>query len=319
MKKVTRYNRYALHDTLNTFKSLNLTVLQSYALTVFFLLFSFVPFLLSPLSAQTLPPAYNPYEYAEEDIFLTSKGIRNRYESDDCAAARAFIGRFNNTDPKGDEEENYDYLRAISFFQCEESYTFFENIIWNSTVETERCQAIMFLARMLNPDYLPTILEYAKKRNLSIHEKAAVATALTVLRSYDLTVLTEQAVSLLDEICYNAPTDILANCILNYFNLGDSTAVSFFNAQLQKEEYRLYAAYFLARLGEHKQTFPIFAAALSSDDEYEVHKAIMGLAAINTEEAIELIINLPPEKNRLTARERLIKFNPKDIKKGDKL
>ncbi|MCL2313486.1 MAG: hypothetical protein FWC41_13600, partial [Firmicutes bacterium] len=180
MKKVTRYNRYALHVTHNTFKSLNLTVLRSYTLTVFFLLFSFVPFLLSPLSAQPFPPAYNPYEYAEEDIFLTSLEIREQYESDDCAAASTFIGRFNNADPKGDEEEDYDYLRAISFFQCDASYTFFENIIWNSAEETERCQAIMFLARMMNPDYLPTILEYAKKRNLSIHEKAAIATALTV-------------------------------------------------------------------------------------------------------------------------------------------
>jgi hypothetical protein len=43
----------------------------------------------------------------------------------------------------------------------------------------------------------------------------------------------------------------------------------------------------------------------------------MGLEEIGTEEAIDLIENLPPEKSRLLLRERLINFNPKDIKKGD--
>jgi HEAT repeat protein len=131
--------------------------------------------------------------------------------------------------------------------------------------------------------------------------------------------LKEKSITILDEICYDAPLEVLATCILNYFNIGESAAIKFFNSHLEKEEFKLYAALFLAQLGEHKQTFPIFAAALSSEDEYEVHTAIMGLAAIGTEEAIELILNLPPEKNRLTLRERLINFNPKDITKGDKL
>jgi len=281
--------------------SYGLTVLWSYALTVFLIL---------PLNAQ------NPYEYAQEELFLTSLGVRERYESKDCATARDYISRFNIADAKGDEKEKQNTIRAISFFQCEESYTFLENQIKGSTSETDRCQAIMFLAWMQNPESLPLILEYAKKPSLSIHEKAAIATALMVLRSYDLTVLTEQSITILDEICYDAPADLLATCILNYFNLKDSAAIKFFNSHLEKEEYKLYAALFLARLGEHKQTFPIFAATLSSDDEYEVHTAILGLAAIDTEEATELLINLPPEKNRVTQRERLINFNPNDIMKG---
>jgi hypothetical protein len=309
--RVKSNKSYVLHYIQNIFKSLNFKSIN------FLLLSAFLLFCFSPLSAQPLPPAYNPYEYAEEDIFLTSMEIREQYESEDCATASEFISRFYNAEAT-DDKEKQNVLRAISFFQCDASYTFFENIIWNSSEETERCQAIMFLARMMNPDYLSTILEYAKNRNLSIHEKAAVATALMIYGISDVQpFLVEKAVAILDEICYDAPADILATCILNYFNLGDSTAIRFFYAQLDKEEYTLYAACFLAQLGEHKQTFPIFAAALSSDDEYEVHTAIMGLAAINTEEATDLIISLPPEKNRVTARERLINFNPKDIKKGD--
>jgi hypothetical protein len=44
----------------------------------------------------------------------------------------------------------------------------------------------------------------------------------------------------------------------------------------------------------------------------------MGLAEMGTDEAIQLIDNLPPEKNRLTIREQLINFNPHEILKGDK-
>jgi hypothetical protein len=272
-------------------------------------------FCLPSLTAQTLALDYNPYEYAQEELFLTSFGVRERYESTDCERSYEFIKMYYTT---GKEAEKYDYLRSISFFQCEDSYIFLEDQIRNNPSETERCNAIVFLAWMLDPNYLPCILEYAKRDKLSIQEKASVATAFMVFGVHGIYPdLKEKAISILDEICYDAPVDVLATCILNYFNLKESAAINFFNAQLEKEEFKLYAALFLARLGEYKQTFPIFTTALSSDDEYEVHTAILGLVAVGTEEATALILNLPPEKNRLTHKERLINFNPKDIKKGD--
>jgi len=245
-------------------------------------------------------------------------GVREHYESEDCATARHYISMFFNAEARGKEQEKQNAMRAVSFFQCEESYIFFENIITKSVVETDRCQAIKFLSWMLEPDYLPVILEYSKRKELSTEEKAAVATAFMVFGVHgSYPELKEKSVSLLDEICYDAPFDVLATCIVNYFNLKDSAALNFFNAQLENEEFKLQAALFWARLGEHKQTFPIFAAALDSNDEYEVHTAVLGLAAIGTEEAIELIVNLPPEKNRVKLRERLINFDLKEIKKGD--
>ncbi|MCL2289798.1 MAG: hypothetical protein FWC34_03720 [Bacteroidetes bacterium] len=271
--------------------------------------------IIATLRAQTDEYDYNPYEYAQEELFLTSPGVREVYESTDCKKAYEFIRMYYTT---GKETEKYNYLRSISFFQCEDSYIFLENQIRNNPSERERCHAIISLAWMLEPDYLPCILEYARKAALSLQEKAAIATAFMVFGVHGATSdLKEKAIAILDEICYEAEVDVLATCILNYFNLKETAAIDFFNAQLEQPTFKLYAALFLARLGEHKQTFPIFATALSSEDEYEVHTAVMGLAAINTEEATALIINLPPEKNRLTHRERLINFNPKDIKKGD--
>jgi hypothetical protein len=273
---------------------------------------------LTGLNAQTQSYNYNPYEYAQEELFLTSFGIRERYESRDCATANIFMNKFYNAGFRGDDKEKYNALRSISFFQCPESFHFLEDQIRNSPSETDRCYALMFLAWMMNPESLSTFLEYAKKNTLSIQEKVAVATAFMVFGVHGANPdLKEKAISILDEICYDAPLETLAACILNYFNLGESAAIKFFTSHLEKEEFKLYAAFFLARLGEHKQTFPIFANALNSDDEYEVHTAILGLAAIGTEEATELLINLPPEKNRLTQREPLINFNPKNIKKGD--
>jgi len=286
----------------------------------YFLLFFAFCLLPSELSAQIDDCEYNPYEYAQEELFLTSFALRDRSEGDDCAAVREAINNFHNAAARGDEKEKYNYLRAISFYRCLESFHFLEMQIKGSASETDRCNAIMFLAWMMNPEYLPVIMEYAKKRELSIEEKAAVATAFMVFGVHGATPnLKEKAINMLDEICYDAPKDVLASCILSYFNMGGDKAIKFFNSQLEQDEFKLYAALFLARLGEHEQTFPIFAAALNSEDEHEVHTAVMGLAAIGTEEAIELILNLPPEKNRLTQRERLINFNPKDIKKGDKL
>jgi len=301
-------------------QSFSPSILQSFnkkGLTVFSLS-AFLLFCISALNAQTNDYNYNPYEYAQEELFLTSLGVREIYESTDCASANDYIRKFNNAAVRGEDKEKQNAMRAISFFQCKESYTFFEDLIKKNASVSDRCQALMFLARMMNPESLPLILEYAKKPSLSIHEKAAIATALTVLRSYNLTVLTDQSITILDEICYDAPTDVLAICILNYFNIKGDAAIKFFNSQLKQKEFELYAALFLAKLGETTNTFPIFAANLSSDNEYEVHTAVMGLAAIGTDEATALILNLPPQKNRLTHRERLINFNLMDLKKGDK-
>ena len=284
----------------------------------FSLLLSAFCFLPSVLNAQILD--YNPYEYAQEELFLTSFGIRGLYESDDCIEARDFISKFYTAEAKGEEREKYKYLRTISFFQCEEAYLFLQDQIINNPSETDRCNALMFLAWMLNSDYLPCIVRYAKKDTLSIKEKAAVATAFMVFGVHaSYTDLKDEAIILLNEICYDAPVDALAHCIVSYFNLGEEdAAMKFFYSQLEQGAFKVYAALFLAELGEHKKTFPIFAAALDSEDEYEVHTAIMGLEEIGTEEAIDLIENLPPEKNRFLLRERLINFNPKDIMKGDK-
>jgi len=286
--------------------------IKSYELRVTFFLLSAFCFLLPALNAQT--PNYNPYEYAQEELLINSPSFRERHESRDCGTARELISRFNNAETKENSEEKWNIIKSVSFVPCAESYHFLETVIKNSNSETDRCNAMINLAWMRNSAQLPVILEYLRKLTLSVREKAAVATALTIYGTTDsLPRLVAQAIAILDEIGYDYPEDVLEYSILSYLMLGGDAAINFFNSQLEKEEFKLYAALFLAQLGEHKQTFPIFKAALRSDDEYEVHTAVMGLAAIGTAEAIELMINLPPEKNRCAPKVARYNFDFKNF------
>jgi len=287
MKKVTSYKLRVTRYIL--------TVLWSYGLTVFLIL---------PLNAQ------NPYECAQEELFLNSPAVRELHESDDCGVVVEIINKFHNANARGDEKEKFGLLKSLSFFRCQETFIFFENQINNSRSETDRCNAMINLAWMLEPDYLPLIQQYANKPSLSVQEKSAVATALMIYGINDsLPRLVAQSLQILNGICSDTSLYVLENCIVSYFMEGGTSAINFFNSQLQIEEYKLYAAVFLARLGEHETTFPIFETALNSDDNYEVHLAIMGLAFINTEEATQLIFSLDPEKNRYSPREMRWNFD----------
>ena len=269
------------------------------------LIFTVLFVLFVPLNAQT-DYNYHPYECAQEELFINSTSFRVRHESHDCETASALINKFYNAETKYEEKRNI--IKSVSFVPCVESYHFLETVIKNGSSETDRCHALINLAWMRNPNQLPSILEYSRNRTLSACEKAAVATALAIYGTNDsLSSLIEKSTTILDEIGYNCPEDALEYCILSYWMIGGNAALNFFNSHLEKEEYRLYAALFLAQLGEYKQTFPIFKSALSSNDEYEVHTAIMGLAAIGTEEASQLIDNLPPEKNRCAPK--VARFN----------
>jgi len=287
MKKVTSYKLRVTRYIL--------TVLCSYALTLFLIL---------PLNAQ------NPYECAQEELFINSSAVRERHESENCGVAIEIINRFHAAYSRGDVQEKFSLLKSLSFFRCQETFNFLENQINNSRSESDRCNALINLAWMLEPDYLPTIQQFANKPSLSVQEKSAVATALMIYGVNDsLPRLITQSLQLLNEICRDTSLYVMENCIVSYFMEGGNSAINFFNSQLQIEEYKLYAAVFLARLGEHKTTFPIFADALSSDDNYEVYLAIMGLAFMGTEEAIQMVLNLDPDKNRFSPREMRWSFD----------
>jgi len=285
----------------------------------------YIPFCLSalllfcstPLSAQTPSYDYHPYKCAQEEQFINSEAFRERHESSDCGLARELIRRFYSAEARGDETEKFNLQKSLSFVRCAESFLFFENQIHNSRFETDRCNAVISLAWLLEPEYLPTIQQYARKTTLSILEKSAAALALMIYGVFENdAILKQQSLTLLEGICDEATDNVLENCVLSFILEGGNAAINFFSSQFQQEKNKLYAAVNLAQLGEHKQTFPIFTDALDSEDNYEIHLAIMGFAYIGSEEAMKFLLNLDPEKNRYHPQESRWNFEIMNFKEG---
>jgi hypothetical protein len=260
----------------------------------------------SELILQTKNKDYNLYRYAREEHILSCLEVRISYESADyCDKVKKVIENFHEVDTKGQDDEKVEYIRDISFFQCQEVYDFLEYQIKNNLSEKVRCDAIMYLSWSLNPDYLPCILEYARRDSLSTQEKLALATSFTIFSVYTSnSELKEEAIKFLDEICYESSLNIFGHCDGCYFKLGEKAAVNYYNSQLEREKSKKIsvATYRLVQLGEYKTTFPIFEEAIHSGVINNILEAIDGLKVIGTEEALRLIEEQTQSKNEKIAK-----------------
>ncbi|MCL2289292.1 MAG: hypothetical protein FWC34_01100 [Bacteroidetes bacterium] len=100
------------------------------------------------------------------------------------------------------------------------------------------CDALVCLAWSLNPDYLPCIVEYGKREALSVPEKLALAGAYTIFGVYTAySGLKEEAVKLLDEVCYHAPYDenLQYSCTWTYYTLGGKAAKNYYILLLEQK------------------------------------------------------------------------------------
>jgi HEAT repeat protein len=271
----------------------------------------------SELFSQTKGENYNPYRYSSENFIISCLALRIEWESSDCNRVNEVIGKFYEADSMRRDNEISDIINNISLFQCEEAYNFLETLIKSNPSETVRCNAIEFLAWSLNPNYLPCILEYAKKDSLSTREKLAIATAFQIFGIYTShTDLKEEAIKFLDEICYDSSSDtiqgfdpsidiIKSGCFWNYYKLRGKAAITFFYFLFLKlEVFRIVvlAVHCLAPFGEYKTTFPIFMEAIHSEITNNVLEAIDGLKVIGTEEALRLIEEQTHNKNEKIAK-----------------
>ena len=266
--------------------------------------------LLERLRAELIPQTkdYNPYRYIREEhiISILELGVD---EWKDCDLVKELINKFYAADQKEREEYPVDYIARIGSFQCQEAYDFLEYQIKTSPLEKDRCTAITTLAWKLHPDYLPCILEYAKKDSLSVQEKSALACAFMVWGVYTFNPeFKEKSVNILDEICYNSSLDYAtdAGCIWAYIKVGGISAINFFNSRFeqQKGAKKVEDALFLAWLGEYEKTFPIFVEIMNKGGVgMDIIYAIKGLAIIGTEEALRLIGTQIQSTNEWIARE----------------
>jgi hypothetical protein len=250
---------------------------------------------------------YNPYKYSREEFIISCLELRTEIESDDCENINELIEMFYN-DTTGLYNGCVDYISYISRFQCQKVYDFLANQIKSNPSEADRCNAIVLLAWSLNMDYLPCILEYAKKDFLSVQEKLALGGAFMIFSVYTFnTDLKEESIKFLDRVCYDSSLKDIQNihdqCDACYFKLGGDAAINYYTSRLKQGELKeVLVAIRLAELGEYEKAFPIFVESIQSGITNKVLWAMNGLAIIGTKEATRLIEEQTQSKNEKIAK-----------------
>lgn len=269
---------------------------------------------------------YNPYQHQREDYNRRALELMQEGESEDCEKLKDAIDEYyERVEYMHETKEHVDFfyaLASISKFQCPEAYDFIKNIIKTDTSEKLRYDAILFLAQMRSPKSIPFLQEHLKKEDLSHKERFAVAAAFSRIGVHNnLQDIINEAIKILDELCYDYKYGVVYNCIWEYYSIGGQPALDFFYYHLERENSRISAAHKLAQLGglkEYEATFPIFVEALHNGDETDIHIAIFGLAAIGTEEAFELIREQTKSENKFIASQAKWIFTRIDQKRRDK-
>jgi hypothetical protein len=225
---------------------------------------------------------YNPYRYeewkteSEQDyVYIAQKFLLKECDS---LELQAQIEKYNTTN-------NTQVLQTICWdYNCSEVIDFAIDLITTSSNEKARQIAIVLLGFRKYYDAIPLLLDHVKKEIL-YDEKITVASTLATLGRKT------EALEILECNCYTM--DYMDDeCINSYFySFDQSTAIKYFDYYFNKPETQLEAACWLARCGIYDKTFPLFVEFLKNNTTYEraTSYSLVGLAAIGTEDAIEII------------------------------
>jgi len=243
------------------------------------LILNFVGLLLT-INAQSddnNPYRYNEWKAATEQAYTE---VRQEFLSKECdiLLLQTFREKYSTS-------QDIQYLHAIKEnCNCPEVIDYAVDLITNSSDEETRKIAIGILGFRKHYDAIPLLLNQAKK-DISSNEKIAIAATLAILGKKT------EALEFLNCNCY-VMNDMDNTCVYAYFHLFDqSTAIEYFDYYFDKPETQLEAACWLAKLGVSDKTFPLFVDFLKTNTTYEraTSFSLVGLAAIGTEEALEII------------------------------
>ena len=238
----------------------------------------------------------NPFRYKDEwrtEREQAYAEVRQEFLAIACDTAQlqSFIGSYNTT-------KDVMYLHAINRnCNCSEVNNYAIDLINTSSNEEARKIAIGMLGFRRYYEAIPLLLNQVK-RDISPNEKIIIATTLDVLDSKI------EALDIFNCNCY--AMDHFDNiCVDYYFYLFDrQIAQKYFEHFLNKPHTQVEAASYLAKLGVSDKAFPIFAEFLKNNTAYqnETEIALLGLAAIGTEEAFELVNIYSQSKNEMIAK-----------------
>ena len=267
----------------------------------------------SALTQKKTDNDYNPYQHQREEYIKTGEEFFEEFKKVDCEneETRKYIENaingYNNGKYIGTE------FGIISQFlgkmYCPEIIAFFEEVVKKDSSETVRCDAIQKLGWLRAINSVPTLMEQLNK-DISDYEKACIGSCLTIIGEWKL------AETALNSVCFCKDDDIQNKCLWSYYTIGNESAIRYFNYFFDFPESKLWAALFLARLGEYEKTFPVFVEAIHN--KTGINAALYGLAAIGTEESFLLIKEQIQNENEMIAKTAKWIFQYIDIKRREK-
>jgi len=264
--------------------------------TLNFIVLLVLTVLIVPLTAQN---NYNPWQHIREELTTTRLEKMQTNDQYDCENVRELITDYEEAQKRATEEDStkmapYMALRSLSFYQCRETYDYLKNIVRTDPSEQVRCNVIRLLGWMRNPESMGFLRELLKKESATRAEKHTILLACCHIGLFNKRQdILDEALPLIDKFCMDKAetsqdcTD--EDCAELYFTIGGESALNYFSYCLKNEETKLTAALKLAQLGEYKTTYPVFVAALSSENIEDLFPAMQGLATIGTEETFALI------------------------------
>jgi HEAT repeat protein len=244
---------------------------------------------------------YNRFRHSREEYIAIGRDLA-KLNNIDCNEQEVTEGKdmfksifYSDT---SSVESKRDAMWHLGHINCQDVIDFYVDILKNDTSKDMRYNALLYLGWIRAKSSIPFLLESAKKENdLSFINK--VATTLCVMEEFEL------ASDILDRVCLNEDGSVRKECIGAYAFAGKNELVkNFFLSEWEKdndEETKFSIALRLTEYGIYDITFPILKEVILGTDTYKRHSAIHGLAAIATEEALELIQNCLNDKDIVVA------------------
>jgi hypothetical protein len=216
-------------------------------------------------------------------------------EQDDCETAieaiNDYVAFLKCIEEEPDNECELGQTVDLSILsQCNEAYDYIKNLIQQENSEPIRCGLIRYLGWVGDTESATFLKQLLKNEKLSVIEKSHILFALCQIGKHsEQQDIMDEAVKLVHTFCETQHELDYDNCAQLYYFIGGEPALNFFTDWLENEATRLPAAFKLALLGEHEKTFPVFAAALFSENTDDIFTALQGLNAIGTNAAYLLM------------------------------
>ena len=238
---------------------------------------------------------YNPYRHAREEYIKTGEEFFEEFQNVNCEENKELIQSYINVyyNEKSSNQEIEMAFSIIGQAYCPEIIDFFIEVVAIDSSEKVRCDAIQKLGWLRAKSAVPILRDHLSK-DISDYEKACIGSCLTGIGEWDLA---QQA---LNSVCFCKDNDFIDKCLWSYYIIGNESAIRYFNYFLEFPESRVWAANYLAELGEYEKTFPIFVESIDSGKN--IILSILGLAIIGTEDALRLIEEQTQNKNEIIAK-----------------